>query len=714
MPTLQDSTASAATGTLIYAITGKPNCGKSTIFNALTGLRQKVGNYAGATVECKIGQTRGLHGERVTLLDLPGTYSLAVTSPDEAVARDAMIGRCKGTPAPRRYVCVADASNLQHGLFLVSQIAELGRPVILALNMMDEARARGMKINIPLLESRLGVTVVPMEASRGVGLVELRTALARRQLPSSPVQWEIPSEVSEAIDDLAPAFEDILPPGDTADPERASRALALLWLADSARELSHLDPVLNSRVIGWRERLDASSHGWRSRLIAARHRHIASICREVVDTSETAGEHFTRKIDAVLLHPVLGWVALAAIMFAIFYSIFSLATVPMDWIDQTFSSLAAWVGETLPPGQLTDLLANGIIAGVGGVLIFLPQILLLFFFINILESSGYMPRIAFMLDRLFRVFGLDGRAFIPLLSSYACAIPGIMGARVIRSPLERMATIMVAPWMTCPARLPVFFLLISVLVPGTGAQAALGKTLLLAATYLIGSLAALGAALVLRRTLLRGAAGGFTVELPTYRWPVWRNVLFEMFERGKVFLHKAGTIILGVSIILWFLASYPHVTGPGGAEATPAEQIDGSYAGMLGHAIEPAIKPLGFDWKIGVGIVAAMAAREVFVSTMAIIYKVGEEDGGDDEGGLLRAAMQSDTWSDGSPIFTPLSVLSLMVFFIFALQCVSTIAIVRRETNSWRWPLFQFAFMTGTAYIASLAIFQIGRALGFS
>jgi len=360
----------------------------------------------------------------------------------------------------------------------------------------------------------------------------------------------------------------------------------------------------------------------------------------------------------------------------------------------------------MPPGQLNSLVTDGIIAGVGGVLIFLPQILLLFLFVAILEATGYMPRIAFMLDRLFSAFGLDGRAFIPLLSSYACAIPGIMAARTITSPLERMATIMVAPWMSCSARLPVYLLMIAVLVPGSGPWSGLQETLLLAGAYFIGTGAALVAALLLRRTLLKGEAGGFTIELPPYRLPVWRNVMLTMWDRGMIFVRKAGTIILALSIILWFLLSYPKVDG-----ADESEQTRQSYAGQVGHLIEPVIKPLGYDWQIGIGIIASFAAREVFVSTMAITYSVQE---GDDDTKPLLQAMQQETWPDGRKVFTPLTALSLSVFFIFAMQCISTIAIVKRETNSWFWPTFQLVFMTVTAYVLALVVYQGGLALGFT
>jgi ferrous iron transport protein B len=696
----------------VFAMVGKPNCGKTTLFNVLTGLRQKVANYPGATVECFRGKTRGSHGELLLLVDLPGTYSLAVNSPDEAVARDVMLGLRRGTPTPDRFICVADATNLQNCLFLATQAAELGKPVILVLNMMDEARAHGISIDTQLLESELGVTVVPMQANRGVGVTELKVAMSQKNLPPARPTVPLPEAVIEAANDLAPGFEKMLGLSNSPEDMAIASNHALLWLTDTSGEigLAALDPDLALKVAEWQQKLDEKSPLWRSEIIAARQGYTNSLIQRVVRDQKPADVSLTNRIDSVLLHPILGWISLAAVMFAIFYSIFSLAGYPMDLIDAAFSDLSSWVKETLPAGQLTNLLAEGVIAGVGGVLIFLPQILMLFFFISLLEASGYLPRIAFMLDRLFRSFGLDGRAFIPLLSSYACAIPGIMAARTIRSPLERMTTIMIAPWMSCSARLPVYMLMIAVIVAGTGASAGLTGTLIMFGAYLLGTFAALVAALILRKTRLKGTAGGFTIELPPYRWPSWLNVLLTMWDRAMIFVRKAGTIILSISIILWVLLNYPQATLPDGAPAPGSVQIENSFAGQVGKAMQPVIEPLGYDWKIGIGILASFAAREVFVGTMGIIYSVESDD--DNTKPLLQALSQ-ERWADGSPVFTPLTCLSLIVFFIFAMQCMSTLAIVQRETNSWFWPMFQLAFMTGTAYLASLLVYQVGTALGF-
>lgn len=707
MPAETISTAPTKSDSLVYAVVGKPNCGKTTVFNALTGMRQKVANYPGATVECYLGIARGQHGEKIALLDLPGTYSLAATSPDETLARDVMLGRHSVPPTPSRFVCVADATNLKHCLFLASQTAELGKPVILALNMMDEARAMGIHLDTNLLEQELGVTVVPMEARTGVGVTDLRSALSRESLPPARAMVPLPEPVHQAVAELTPLFDQVLHQGTSLEDQKAAAGHALLWLTDTTGEagLATLEPEVASRVISAQEKLDQELPGWRSEVIAARQKWVAELAERVTKTGEPVSRQVTRKLDSVLLHPVLGWVALLGIMFGIFYSIFTLASYPMDLIDAGFGALGEWVASLMPEGQLSSLLVDGVIAGVGGVVIFLPQILFLFFFISILEATGYMPRIAFMLDRLFSAFGLDGRAFIPLLSSYACAIPGIMAARTITSPLERMATIMVAPFMSCSARLPVYLLMIAVLVPGSGPWAGLQETLLLAGAYALGTVVALIGALILRKTMLKGEAGGFTIELPPYRLPVWRNVLLTMWDRGMIFVRKAGTIILAISIILWFLLSYPRIEGADGSE-----QIRQSYAGQVGHAIEPIIQPLGYDWKMGIGILASFAAREVFVSTMAITYSVEEDE---ENSTPLLEAMQKEVWEDGTPVFTPLTALSLMVFFIFAMQCMSTLAVVKRETNSWFWPLFQLGFMTVVAYVAALVVYQGGQLLGF-
>jgi ferrous iron transport protein B len=440
--------------------------------------------------------------------------------------------------------------------------------------------------------------------------------------------------------------------------------------------------------------------------VSSRYDAIGRIAADVVLHGDAQGPSPSDKIDAVVTHPVFGWLVLGAVMTLIFLSIFTLAEYPMNFIDQHVAGLANRVKDAMPPGDLRDLITDGAIAGVGGVVIFLPQILILFFFIGLLESTGYMARAAFIMDRLMSRVGLNGKSFIPLLSSYACAIPGIMATRTIEDPKDRLVTILVAPLMSCSARLPVYLLMIAALVPGDRVPLAT-KVGIMLLMYALGTFGAFAFAWLFKRTLLKGAPPLMIMELPPYRVPGLKDVALQMLERGGIFLRRAGTVILGISIVLWFLAAYPKAPD----SATPTEQLAGSFAGRAGHLLEPVIKPLGFDWQIGIGLISSFAAREVFVSTMGVVFNAQSEDDEDTE--PLRLAMLKATWPDGRPLFTPLVCFTLMIFYVFAMQCMSTIAIVKRETNGWKWPLFQTAYMTGTAWILSLIVFQGGRALGF-
>ncbi|MGH8017502.1 MAG: ferrous iron transport protein B, partial [Opitutaceae bacterium] len=453
---------------------------------------------------------------------------------------------------------------------------------------------------------------------------------------------------------------------------------------------------------GWRD----EGYDWRGILIGARYESIGRLCEEVVQRGAIGAATTSDRIDAVLVHRVWGWIALSSVMALLFLSIFTLAETPMNWIDSGVAWLANTVRDAMPAGDLRDLITDGVIAGVGGVIIFLPQILILFFFIGLLEATGYMARAAFIMDRLMSKVGLNGKSFIPLLSSYACAIPGIMAARTIEEPKDRLVTILVAPFMSCSARLPVYLLLIAALFPAdrvSGAQKA-GLMLLL---YALGTTGAFGFAWLFKRFLLKGAPPLMIMELPPYRLPSLRNVLMQMHERAMAFLRKAGTIILGVSILLWFLTTYPRPPENAAADASP---IATSFAGQLGHAIEPAIEPLGFNWQIGIGLISSFAAREVFVSSMAIVYSVDGD--AEEDTAPLREALLEARWPDGAPVFTPLACFGLMVFYVFAMQCISTTVVVRRETGSWRWPLFQIGYMTGFAYLVALLVHQGGQALG--
>jgi len=689
----------------VYAMVGNPNCGKTTLFNALTGLRQKVGNYPGVTVEKKVGTAWSQHGHPLTVIDLPGAYSLAARSPDEAVLRDVLLGRRPDTPQPDRIICVVDAANLERNLYLVHQILDLGRPVILALNMMDVAAAAGVRVDAAELEGELGVPVIPCEAVHGKGLVELRLAMSRVELPLARHRWDVPAPVAPAVAELQASLAQ-----NDGRSVLVARAEALLLLTDFDTVRVAGSKPLSDRtheiLAGWRRRWTAEGADWSAALIRSRYAAIGHLCRNAVRRAGVTGPSRSDRIDAVLCHSVWGWAVFLGLMAALFFSIFTLAEYPMNVIDAQVAALAGWVQGALPPGDLRGLLSDGVIGGVGGIVIFLPQILILFFFVGLLESTGYMARAAFLMDRPMSKVGLNGRSFIPLLGSYACAIPGIMATRTIENARDRLVTILVAPLMSCSARLPVYLLMIAMLLPGD-TMPATTKTGLMLLMYALGTAGAFGFAWLFKRTLFPGGTPHMIMELPPYQPPRLGPILRQMVERGWLFLKNAGTIILGISIILWFLTTYPKHPDPA---ATATEQIAQSFAGRAGHLLEPVITPLGFDWRVGIGLITSFAAREVFVSSMGVIFGV---EGADEDPAPLRDALRAATWPDGAPLFTPLVCLTLMVFYVFAMQCMSTLAVVQRETNSWKWPAFQVVYMTGTAWIACLLLYQAGRALGY-
>ena len=691
--------------TPVYALVGNPNCGKATLFNALTGLKQKVGNYPGVTVEKKVGTAYSQHGQPITVIDLPGAYSLAARSPDEAVTRDVLLGRRADTAQPDRILCIIDATNLERNLYLVHQILDLGRPVILVVNMMDLAAASGVTVRINRLEQELGIPVIACEAVNGKGLIELKVAMSRPDLPLARHAWDIPAAIAPAVAELQASL--------VANDRKApfiARAEALLLLTDQDSVRVSGSTPLHARteeiLRAWQKRWEGEGTDWAGTLVNSRYDAIGRIAADtILQTGTSAGPTISDKIDSVVTHPVWGWATLGAVMTLLFLSIFTLAEYPMNLIDAQMAALGDWVKNAMAPGDLRDLITSGAIGGVGGGIIFLPQILILFFFIGLLESTGYMARAAFIMDRLMSRVGLNGKSFIPLLSSYACAIPGIMATRTIEDQKDRLVTILVAPLMSCSARLPVYLLMIAALVPGDRVPVAT-KVGIMVLMYALGTLGAFGFAWLFKRTLLKGAPPLMIMELPPYRLPRVKDVALHMLERAWIFLRRAGTVILGISIVLWFLSAYPKAT----EGATEQQQLAQSFAGRAGHALEPVIKPLGFDWQIGIGLITSFAAREVFVSTMGVVFNAEAKD---DDTTPLRQAMAAAKWPDGRPLFTPLVCITLMVFYVFAMQCISTIAVVKRETNGWKWPLFQIAYMTGTAWLVCFIVFQTGTALGF-
>jgi ferrous iron transport protein B len=751
-------------------LTGNPNCGKTTLFNALTGLRAKVGNYAGVTVERKEGKLLGAPAElNPRVLDLPGTYSLSPQSLDEQISRDVLLNRLPELPAPSLIVVVVDASNLQRNLYYATQVIELGHPTLIALNMIDVAEANGHQIDSAKLADLLGVGVLPVVASSGQGIPELRQriveslATAKAQVGrASPRADEIseplavqrlagtlaPPSIPRQFCDLAASFkkeaDDLaLLLAETFHERRTqAKAEALLILSNEkalASSLQHYPANIQQAVAAARQRLDSAGMDWRGAPIEARYVSVSCIQRAVTTESAAPGETFSDRLDRILTHKVWGTLIFVALMAVMFQSIFTFARIPMDALQAGVDWLAGTVSRILGPGELNSLLADGIIAGVGAVIVFLPQILLLFLFIGFLEDTGYMARAAFLMDRLMSKVGLHGKSFIPMLSSFACAIPGIMATRTIESPKDRLVTILVAPLMSCSARLPVYTLLIAACIPNTTVFGFLKLTgLTMLSMYLLGIIVALLMAWLFKKTLLKGETPMLIMELPPYKRPLARVVVRHMWDRSRLFLRRAGTVILGINILLWFLATYPHnkqitrdfaarrAAIAEAAQPSAADQIAAldneeagaklrqSFAGYLGRAIEPIIAPLGFDWKMGIGIISSFAAREVFVSTMSTVYNVGKAEKTESSMNSLARTLQSQKRSNGSPVYTPLIAVTLMVFYVFALQCVSTVAIVRRETNSWKWPFFQWVYMGALAWTFAFLTYRIGQLLGWS
>ena len=609
----------------LVAVAGSPNAGKSALFNALTGARQKVANYPGVTVERKSGRVTLADGRPVELVDLPGAYSLEPASPDEAVTRDVLVGRQKGERQPDALVIVLDASNLDNHLRFALQLLELGLPTIVALNMVDLARRDGLELDSGRLAEALGVPVIETVAVRRRGIASLQSAL-----------------------------DDMLSAPRCGVHERARSDL--LHLQRQARDIASAAVVRETPVRRW-----------------------------------------THRLDSVLLHPVAGPVILAFIMFVMFQAVFAWSAAPMDWIGSGVAWLSGVVSGALPPGLLRSLVVDGAIAGVGAVVTFLPQILILFFFILLLEGTGYMVRAAFLMDRLMHSVGLSGRAFIPLLSSFACAVPGIMATRTIEDPKDRLTTILVAPLMTCSARIPVYTLIIAAFIPNTRVAWGVGlQGLVMFGLYICGIAGALIAALILRRGVLKGGGGGFMMELPKYQWPPLKDVAIGLLARVEIFLKRAGTIILGTTIALWALASVP--------QAGPAQkQTEVSIAGKIGRGIEAVVSPIGFNQDISMALLPAMAAREVSVAAIATVYSI---DSPDEQAGATKLEDKlQHRWSLATA-------LAFLAWFVFAPQCISTIAVTRRETNGWKWPLFMIGYLFVLAYIAAGATYWTAVALG--
>jgi ferrous iron transport protein B len=693
------------------ALVGNPNSGKSTLFNALTGLNQRTGNFPGVTVDKKVGSAKLNEFITADFIDLPGTYSLYPKSLDERVAFDVLCDE-NNEEHPDVTVIVADASNLKRSLFLVSQIIDLKIPVILALNMMDMVEKEGDVIDLVRLSERLGVKVVGLSARSKNGIEELKKALLQ-PLPVPSYDFidikKIAPEIIERIKSVTKVKSDFAA-------FQMANNLEDSFIDKTDKQKQKIADGLNTLIID-KNKLQALESVERYKVI----NRIVEEC--ITRKSAVKSKSFTQKLDAILTHRIWGYLIFLLILFFIFQTIFFLAAFPMNWIETMFVSISDWATHALPQGELTSLLVNGILAGLSGVVVFVPQIALLFAFIAILEDTGYMARVSFIMDKLLRKFGLNGRSVIPLISGVACAVPAIMSARTISNWKERIITIMVTPLMSCSARLPVYTLLISLVIPPDKQLGFFNyQGFILMALYLIGFMAAIGAALVMKWILKAKEKSYFIMELPVYRTPQWRTVSLTIFDKVKLFLWDAGKIIVAISIILWFLSSHApgnkfaeiekkyqsagipndHISPELSAKAA-SEKLEASYAGILGKAIEPVIAPLGFDWKIGIALVTSFAAREVFVGTMATIYSVGDADNTQSIQDKMRAEINPKT---GLPKFSLAVGFSLLIFYAFAMQCMSTLAVVYRETKKIKWPIIQFFYMGALAYLSSMLVYN--------
>ncbi len=690
----------------LIALVGNPNTGKTLLFNRLTGQNARVGNYPGVTVERRVATGKLPQAGAADFLDVPGTYSLSARSAEEQVAIRSLLGW--GVPPPDLVVLVVDSTQLTRNLYLALQVRELGVPCVVALNMIDEVE--GSPPDAASIGEALGLPCVAVSARTRHGLDELKLAIQRalgaRPGPPPVLAW--PPAVLSAIAQVQPLVSSLW---QVEGPRAQALALWALTSLDEEDELDAIPPELRQAVLQARsgpEDLDQLIVGARYAWIDAQGALLSG-----VQGSRT----LTDRVDAVLLHPVWGFAVFLVLMASLFQALFSWSDPFIGLIETLFENVSVGLAGLLPEGLVSDLLVEGVIGGVGNVVVFLPQILMLFLFIGVLEDSGYMARAAYLMDRIMKAVGLHGRAFVPMMSGFACAVPAIMATRTMERQRDRLLTMMVVPLMSCSARLPVYTLVIAALFPpslfGDGLPV---QGLMLTGMYLFSTVIALVAAAVLGRTALRGRKIPFVMELPPIRLPSMQSVLRLMWSRSRLFLVEAGTVILACTMALWVLLSFPRLPPPidqseAAAVAWQAEALEYSVAGRMGKAIEPAIAPLGFDWKIGVGLIGAFGAREVFVSTMGLVYGIGED--ADEESLPLREKMRAERRPDGSPRYTPLVGLSLMVFIALAAQCMSTLAVLKRETGGYRWPAFLFVYMTTLAWVASLLVYQGGRLLGF-
>lgn len=697
--------------TMRIALVGKPNSGKSSLFNLLTGLNQKIGNFPGVTVDKKTGLLQLDKNVSAELMDLPGIYSLYPRTLDEKVVAE-VFADSKSPLRPDRVVLVADASNLKNCFLLLTQLIDLSVPTILALNMLDLAAKAGISIDVKKLSYAFDLPVVMVNARTGFGVDELKKALLQPARASLRRFYSIEKEIQGAVNQVRARFN-------------LNSDYEAYQFLQQINNLVHLDASEKEFVRNVSKENNFFPSKYQGAETILRYGQIQDVLAQVVThVPQSQWKKNTRLLDRILTHKVWGYFIFFALLFLIFQSIFAWAQFPMDWIDGGFSSLSQWLGEKLPEGPLFDLISNGIIPGIGGIVIFIPQIAILFAFIGILEETGYMARVVFLMDKIMRKFGLNGKSVVPLISGWACAIPAIMATRTIENWKDRLITIFVTPFMSCSARLPVYSIIAALVIPEDSYIGIFNmQGIALMGLYLLGFLAAIVTAWVMHLLIHVKERSFLIMELPAYRVPKWSNVGYTILEKTRAFVFEAGKIILAISIVLWVLASY----GPGD-EMEKAEEnvmatltnvriteqelenriasykLEHSYAGLIGKAIEPVIRPLGYDWKIGIALVTSFAAREVFVGTIATIYSLGSTDDQPTIKSRLRSEINPET---GGPRFTPAVGFSLLIFYAFAMQCMSTLAIVKRETRGWKWPAIQLAYMTALAYLSAFITYQM-------
>jgi len=694
--------------TIKVALIGNPNVGKTSVFNSLTGLNQRVANYPGITVERKTGKASFQKNLDIDIIDLPGVYSINASSKDEEIALEILFNS-KHTSFPDVVVVVAEVENLKRNLLLFTQIKDLGLPCILAINMADRMTAKGISIDIDLLEQQLKTKIALISVRKNQGIEHLKECITAYKSLNTNVLIDL-----KQVDTDYFGFLEQLYPG--YNPYK-------VWLGQSQNIV--FEGI--TKIVGSNPLMDKSQSEIKrlqQRETIKRYQFINDVLKTSYQIDKNKASGFVARVDRILTHKIFGYLIFFAIMLLVFQAIFDWSSIPMDFIDGSFASLSEWTASVLPPGKLTELLAEGIIPGIGGIVIFVPQIAILFLFVALLEESGYMSRVVFLMDKVMRPFGLSGKSVVPLISGVACAIPAIMSARNIENSKERLLTMLVTPFATCSARIPVYVIIISLVIPDEKIIGFIGlQGLVMTLLYMLGFFAALVGAFILNKVIKTTEKAYFIVEMPGYKLPLFKNVFYTVVEKTKAFVFGAGKVILALSVILWFLGSHGPDATYGQAEEVVQKlhagknlseeemqdevsgyQLQNSYIGMIGKTIEPVFKPLGYDWKISIAVLTSFAAREVFVGNLATLYNIGSS--GEDEVKIVER-MQAEIRPDGTPVFNLATGVSLLMFYAFAMQCLSTVAITKRETNSWKWTMFQMIFMTGLAYIVALVAYQI-------